>query len=206
MTTSNRKKLNDFIRQPPKPDELFPLLSTLTDERQADVSVVMLGLALLDHGLRDLLIHALPNLKKPKNIADLFDREGAPMGDVAAKIRLANALGLLTDDEADDFHMLRTIRNAFGHAAATLTFDTPEIAKAIDSLNAWKAESPSDPADEDMSRRDKFAGLIYLFMLKLAMSQVDWKAVAQVVGDFFNKIRTGLDNGKVIGSTKTSTI
>lgn len=187
------KALRKLSRERPADDDLFRLLEKVTKADFPDASVAMLGMALLDHGLRDLLLHSLPNLKSPDHISAMFDTEGAPMGSVAAKIRLSHALGLLTDDEAEDLHTLRDIRNTFGHAAREVTFDTPEIATAIDALRAWKADTPIDPADE-MTRKEMFAGVIYMFRFKLAISEVDWTKVRDEAMAFFKRLREALDD------------
>lgn len=198
LMTRPTKALRKLSRERPADDDLFRLLEKVTKQDFPDASVAMLGMALLDHGLRDLLIHSLPNLTNVDHIGAMFDTEGAPMGSVAAKIRLAHALGLLTDAEAEDLHTLRDIRNTFGHAAREVTFDTPEVATAIDALHAWKTDGPIDPADE-MTRKEMFAGVIYMFRFKLAISEVDWAKVRDEAMAFFKRLREALDDfGEII--------
>lgn len=192
------KALRKLSRERPADEDLFRLLETVTKADFPDASVAMLGIALLDHGLRDLLLHSLPNLKNPDHVTAMFDSEGAPMGSVAAKIRLAHALGLLTDDEAEDLHTLRDIRNTFGHAAKEVTFDTPEVAGAIDALHAWKTDTPFH-ADGEMTRKEMFAGVVYMFRFKLAISEVDWAKVRDEAMTFFKRLRQALDDfGEII--------
>jgi hypothetical protein len=51
---------------------------------------------------------------------------------------LAQAFGIITPDEASDFHRIKAIRNVFAHARVNITFDTDAIATELDDCIAYK--------------------------------------------------------------------
>jgi DNA-binding MltR family transcriptional regulator len=55
----------------------------------------------------------------------------APLSSFAAKIEMALTLGVISEDFYYQLHALRKVRNAFAHQIEALTFDHPEIRKAM---------------------------------------------------------------------------
>lgn len=63
------------------------------------------------------------------------DSEWQPLlGDFASKIDIAYALGILSEEAAQDFHSIRTIRSSFAHATFRLSFRDKEVSGLIDHL------------------------------------------------------------------------
>jgi DNA-binding MltR family transcriptional regulator len=62
-----------------------------------------------------------------KTAIDELFRPLAPLGSYSSRIELCYALGLLPGQAKRDLHLIRKIRNDFGHVAKTLTFDEPGI-------------------------------------------------------------------------------
>jgi hypothetical protein len=62
----------------------------------------------------------------------------------AARINDALAWGLLTQDEHDDLHVLRQLRNGFAHDLRVKDFDSTSAAQ-VASLKLWKTASSALP-------------------------------------------------------------
>lgn len=56
------------------------------------------------------------------------------MGSFSSRIDMAYLLGALTDNEYHDLHLIRRIRNKFGHVATQLSFDTQSIRSQCSEL------------------------------------------------------------------------
>lgn len=74
--------------------------------------------------LEALLIQYLGNTKDAKELVAGYN---APIGTFAARIRMANTLGLLHPDQHHDLRILKDIRNAFAHDFEGISFDSPDI-------------------------------------------------------------------------------
>ena len=57
-----------------------------------------------------------------------------PLSTFYAKIELAYALGLISDMDRLDLHVIRSVRSDFAHTASLIKFDTPEVKKKCSSL------------------------------------------------------------------------
>jgi hypothetical protein len=53
------------------------------------------------------------------------------LGDFARRIGMARALGVISADQRTELDRIRTIRNAFAHTIAPLTFENPEVADVL---------------------------------------------------------------------------
>lgn len=56
----------------------------------------------------------------------LFEDTGAALATFSAKINLAYAMGLISQEEAKDLHAMQKIRNAFAHSVKT-TFEDSKV-------------------------------------------------------------------------------
>ncbi len=59
--------------------------------------------------------------------------------DLHSKILIALAFGVITSNLAEELHSIRSIRNAFAHAKAPLSFDHELLAGEIKSLRMLNA-------------------------------------------------------------------
>ncbi len=77
-------------------------------------------------------------------IDELFRHLG-PLGSFSGRIEMCYALGLLPAEARRDLHLIRRIRNDFGHVARALTFDEPGIAGRCRELyhSARDADAPA---------------------------------------------------------------
>lgn len=90
---------------------------------QSDRSLAILGFSFLDSMLRGLLEAWFIDAAKK---AALFEGTG-PLSTASAKIALAHATGLISDDERRDLDLLRKIRNKFAHEHAQGSFNTDPV-------------------------------------------------------------------------------
>jgi hypothetical protein len=62
----------------------------------------------------------------------LFDKIGAPLSTLSAKIEVAFALGVISNEARLAAHFVRDVRNKFAHRIEALSFDHPDMAEIIE--------------------------------------------------------------------------
>ena len=107
----------------PKIDEVLEFRSSLTGE--TDRGCALTAAAYLSDELEKLLGSLF--VIEEQTVDRLFEAF-SPAGSLSARIDLAYACGLLPKATYNDLHLIRKIRNEFGHVAQPLTFDEPAIA------------------------------------------------------------------------------
>ena len=80
---------------------------------------------------------------------DLLTGPNAPLGTFSARINAAFAMGLIEQHEFDELHLIRKIRNEFGHSWRDVDFDTPKVA-ALCARLPWLG--PPEPENENKPR------------------------------------------------------
>ena len=111
---------------------------------ETDRGCALLAVALLDEELRSLIAQAFVGGEKLAK--SLLSAEG-PVGTFAARIDLARAIGLISAPIHRDLHLLRRIRNEFGHSYNVITFDQQTIAARCRELHHVQESVPSLPRD-----------------------------------------------------------
>jgi DNA-binding MltR family transcriptional regulator len=81
--------------------------------------------AYLDSQLTELLRRSFVD---DPSIADELLGQSKPLGTFSSRIDLAYALGLIEKSVHRDLHLIRKIRNDFGHVPTPIEFDHPPIA------------------------------------------------------------------------------
>ena len=76
-------------------------------------------------------------------VAMLVGRDG-PLSTFSAKIRLAYAMGFISEEERKDLDLLREVRNAFAHALRPITFTNELIIGHIAAFKCAMGHSPDD--------------------------------------------------------------
>jgi hypothetical protein len=111
---------------------------------------------LLGTHLEGVLQFALINrLKiKPKRWKDVFGYD-APMGTFDRKVRVAHAIGMITDETRSTLDVIRSVRNAFAHSLIPISFSTPEVADACSLL---KVPEPLPPISSPTSGSQEEGG------------------------------------------------
>ena len=99
---------------------------------------------LLATHLEDVLQFALIQRLKidHKRFNDIFGYDAA-MGNFDRKVRVAHAIGIITDETRSTLDIIRRIRNAFAHALIPISFNTSEVANACSLLEVPPCLPPS---------------------------------------------------------------
>jgi DNA-binding MltR family transcriptional regulator len=98
-------------------DEVFEFRQSLTNE--TDRGCALMAASYLEAELEKLLRKFLVDNDKIKD--ELFGHSH-PLGSFSAKIDIAYLLGLIGPKIQRDLHLIRKIRNDFGHVAAPISF------------------------------------------------------------------------------------
>jgi hypothetical protein len=99
-----------------------------------DQRIILSGATFLENALESAIVEHLRSDIEAKEINKLFrSGEGGPgiLSTFDAKIQIARALGILSEQAADDLRIIQTIRNHFAHAPLTTSFEQDEIKKLI---------------------------------------------------------------------------
>lgn len=95
--------------------------------------VVLIGTAILEEKLRELLIAALvPN---PSSSDTLCDGPNSAFGSLSSKIDGAYRMGLISNTFCRDLHVIRRIRNEVAHEPQSFRFEDPSPKNRIESLS-----------------------------------------------------------------------
>ena len=98
-------------------------------EENTDRSVCVIMSSMLERTIEICILHRIG--VTDQNKVDLLFQENGALSSFSGNIDLAFALGLIDENLQKDCHTLRRIRNAFAHAALTITFETKEISDQI---------------------------------------------------------------------------
>jgi DNA-binding MltR family transcriptional regulator len=149
-----REKLKDWA-------SLFTELEQTNDRAMA----ILCG-AFLDEILALLLQGFLVEGSPATN--GLFDAD-RPLGTYSAKIQLAHALGLITDDEYNDLDTIRKVRNRFAHALQGLSFTDDSITDLCKNLKMSKLRKKH--ISDSMTSRQHFDFAFKMLMIELTQRE-----------------------------------
>ena len=107
----------------PKFDEVQAFRDTL--DAETDRGCALMSAAYLDSQLEELIRASLVDDSK---IADEFLSQSKPLASFSSRIDLAFLLGRIGKMVHRDLHLIRKIRNDFGHTSTPLDFTHPPIA------------------------------------------------------------------------------
>jgi DNA-binding MltR family transcriptional regulator len=126
-------------------DEFTDVLDEL--EKDGPRGAVLLGHALLENLMERILQSKMIALSKDERDR-LFSGMG-PLASMAARVRVAYALGFIKQEARSDLNKLRDLRNLFAHSRRKIGFDDPEAVKICRSLHP--ADTETDPRHLYMS-------------------------------------------------------
>lgn len=162
----------------PGEDNVFGDLNRLNSMlAELDERALVLSLAAFaEEALRDLIKAYL----MPGGAADkMLEGFNAPLGTFSARIRMAQALGLLTSHQADDLDRLRKIRNDFAHNWEPVSFTDQKIAAHISALNF---HSLDDDYPETSFRKVRTSISLLLLELRITAQEVRKRGGATLRG------------------------
>ena len=76
-------------------------------------------------------------------VKDEMLKQSGVVGAFSARIDLAYLLGIISENEHRDLHLIRKIRNDFGHVAVALSFETQSIRSRCEELRTVPAPFPT---------------------------------------------------------------
>jgi mannitol repressor len=79
------------------------------------------------------------------SIGPLFESSRGPLSSTWAKIEMANALGLLTNEIYGDLHLIRRLRNECAHNIDSVDFLESKMHERVEKLSQYKAYSKMIP-------------------------------------------------------------
>ena len=99
---------------------------------ETDRGAAVLAGSYLDSLLEDML---RAKLVPGDYLESLFDDARGPVGSFYSRTLLAYALGLLPPEVEHDLHLIRRIRNKFGHSPKILSFQTAPVSDQCRELD-----------------------------------------------------------------------
>ncbi|HSI52303.1 MAG TPA: hypothetical protein VLA61_28890 [Ideonella sp.] len=130
-------------------DNIFGPLNKLSRALQShDERGLVLSLAAFaEEALGDLI---LAFLRDNKSSRDLFAGFNAPLGTLSARIKAAHALGLIDEEQFNDFECLRKIRNEFAHSWDCISLERQDLAAYARNMSFSRLDHhyPSTSADK----------------------------------------------------------
>ena len=106
-------------------------------------------------------------------VAAYFDEKlgvllGQPSGSFGARINNALAVGLLTQNEHDDLHRIRKLRNAFAHDLKAECFDSAK-SQQVESLRTWRIAADQLPRYAELfpTAKDRLLYVAAVFAVRL---------------------------------------
>jgi DNA-binding MltR family transcriptional regulator len=129
------KRLKELSRAVPSETSTRAVMLALESQQHAfgDYSIAIIGSGLVEKALEAVI---LTRFIKPDQHTCVFDYDrNGPLSDLAAKIKIAHALGLFGPNTRDDLEHIRTIRNAFAHSLNLLRFETKQVADVCGLLH-----------------------------------------------------------------------
>jgi DNA-binding MltR family transcriptional regulator len=150
----SRKTLRRQQRQSMKSEDLHKFIDDVRSDG-SDRAIAVVAVANLDAGLSELLAISLP-----RNDDDTMDRLHAndgPLARLYAKIELAYALELISDEQRTQLHIFRSIRNDFAHTAAHMTFESDRVKKDFDKITTREMVERHFKGRENLNAKEYFA-------------------------------------------------
>jgi DNA-binding MltR family transcriptional regulator len=144
-------------------------------KKETDRAAAVLARAYLDDRLGALLREKFVGV--PKFVEELFHGQGG-LSSFSAKISITYAIGLISKQAADDFHIIREIGNRFAHKLHGLSFETPEIADRVGNLRIRKSLRQKDGkilSSDSIPVRGRFniaVALLLLYAVEFRVSQM----------------------------------
>src|SRR5574341_444107 len=125
---------------------------------------VLVGASYLDYCLGKIIAAFLADEKLAEDLLNGFN---APLGTFDARIRMAYALGLISNEEYHNLELIRKIRNEFAHGLHGLSFTHQNILKHSRKLKFDKAILEGMPEHLRPPHRTIFAIVTSLLAISL---------------------------------------
>jgi hypothetical protein len=102
-------------------------------QKETDRGAALVGAALIDTRLEAVLRSHFLEIKA---VEELMEGGNAPLGTLSSRIKMAYALGLITELEFSECEIIRRVRNDFAHGVHGLTFRDQKLSALCNNLKA----------------------------------------------------------------------
>ncbi len=119
-------------------------------ETESDRGAIIITAAMIEDTLTQAIRSKMAHLNS-KELSDLFDYSG-PMGTFSAKIKSAQAIGIIDRATRSHIEVIKEMRNACAHSQQPLTFADNELRDAVFSMLTEDAVASYD-GDVDYIRK-----------------------------------------------------
>ena len=135
--SSLTKRLKKLAAEIPDDRTVRDLLQSLEPEDNAfaDHAIALIGASVVAKALEVAILSRLISLKEDERKRIFSYDDQGPLSDLAARIKIAYALGIFGRKTRNDLDHVRAVRNAFAHSARLIRFDTPEVAEICARLH-----------------------------------------------------------------------
>jgi Mannitol repressor len=164
----------------PTPEEIQAAVKDFGSQTDRGVAIIAVSI------LEQMLVIVLTKRMMPltaKRYATLFGRMGL-LSSFSAKIELALALGVISENLYYQIDALRKVRNTFAHRIEALTFEHPDVQKAMRTAHSRLAVRLSDLKSDFLLR---FAG-IGLTLVFSARDDIRIKPLSETHPDAFDAV------------------
>jgi hypothetical protein len=121
-------------------------MGTLEGSRHRALAVV--GGAMIEEALRRAISKHLAPARSADCDALLFEDEHGPLNGLAARTRMAHALGIIDDNARSDLTFIRGIRIAFAHSPERISFAHATILESLNAIHVLK----NMPGEEELKQ------------------------------------------------------
>lgn len=164
MASKGKKKLTlyDLSKEHLQASDLPAFIAELKNE--SDRACALVGAAVIDHQLMDLLIENMRPLSETE-IDETFNGRNAILANLSGKTEVAFLFGVINAKERKAIDCIRRIRNAFAHSAKTLTFEQELIVNEIKKINFIETK-------EELTAKNQFIEFVTQLLVKLLKKTV----------------------------------
>jgi DNA-binding MltR family transcriptional regulator len=137
--SETRADLIRLISSVPDGQTIFTTIMGFSDNfwelsPEKDRAAAIMGATFIEHALKRAIITKFAPDSEDPEFSYAFDSGEAPYRELASRIRLARALGIIDKNQYDNLESIRNIRNVFAHSMENLTFSTPQISAYFDGI------------------------------------------------------------------------
>jgi hypothetical protein len=142
VSATSKKLLKELPSQAEMEQTFFNLAKTSSDH-----VIALMGSSYLENALERILVANLRTLNKEDHKRMFDGSSGAILGTASAKIRMAYAMRLITDDNYEGLKLINDIRNVFAHTLHHVSFDHDLVKADCVKLHAFGSglSRPSRP-------------------------------------------------------------
>jgi hypothetical protein len=131
MTADRPKKFRELRKEILTLEQISNRIAYVT--QAGDYEAAMVSASLLEFTLKLVIYDKFVTLSSDDQ-ENLFDRPGASLGSLSARIAMAHALGIIQQGVRTQLNRVREIRNHFAHHRDIVSFEHPSVVAECEQL------------------------------------------------------------------------